>query len=97
MSDLYHHQDEDPTPTERVAYQQGYDQAMKIAIEVGRGLAALKAENDALRKAVAMGLEYAESALERLKMENKGWPSRWELDERYVAEIKAALRGEGEQ
>jgi hypothetical protein len=101
MSDLYHHPDEDTTAAERLAYQQGYNQTMKIAIGLESELAAVVAERDALheentrlRRAAELGLEYAETELQHRKKVYDGYPSRWELDEIYVAEIKDALRGE---
>jgi hypothetical protein len=77
-----------------------YDYSVDIdfARQLERELNAVTAERDALRKAAELGLEYVETELERRKkMVYHGYPSRWELEERYVAEIKAALRGEGEQ
>jgi NurA-like 5'-3' nuclease len=62
--------------------------------ELKKKLTAVTAERDRLRRAAELGLEYAETELQHRKRVYAGYPSRWELDEIYVGEIKAALRGE---
>jgi hypothetical protein len=62
--------------------------------QLERKLAAVTSERDRLRRAAELGLEYAETELQHRQKVYDGYPSRWELDEIYVAEIKAALRGE---
>jgi hypothetical protein len=101
MSDLYHHPDEDTTAAERLAYQQGYNQTMKIAIGLECELAAVVAERDALheentrlRRAAELGLEYAKGDLAQRKESFAGYPTCWIEEQRDVAFIEAALRGE---
>jgi len=61
----------------------------KMVVEAERDR--LIAENSRLRAAAELGLEYAESELADRKRTFDGYPSKWELDEQYVKQIKAAL------
>ena len=71
---------------------------------ITRKLAAVTAELDALRKdnarlrgAAEIGLEYAKGDLAQRKESFAGYPKQWEAEERDVATIEAALRGEERQ
>jgi hypothetical protein len=60
-------------------------------------LMALTAENDPLRRAAELGLEYAKNELAQRKESFAGYPTRWVGEQFNVAFIQAALRGEVEQ
>jgi hypothetical protein len=83
-----------PTAEQAQWFNEGVDTAREIIIKLESKLATVTAERDALRRAAELGLEYAETELQHRKKVYDGYPSRWELDEIYVGEIKAALRGE---
>ena len=83
-----------PTAEQAKWFNEGVDTAKEILRKQEAELATVTAERDSLRRAAELGLEYAETELQHRKQVYNGYPSRWELDEIYVAEIKAALHGE---
>jgi len=83
-----------PTTEQAKWFNAGVDTAKEILRQQEAELAAVTSERDRLRRAAELGLEYAETELQHRKKVYDGYPSRWELDEIYVAEIKSALSGE---
>jgi hypothetical protein len=70
---------------------------LNLAVELERRLAAVTAERDALRRAAEIGLEYAKGDLAQRKESFAGYPTCWVEQQRDVAFIDAALRGEVQQ
>jgi hypothetical protein len=68
----------------------------KFARVLERELATVTSERDRLRRAAEIGLEYAKDELGRRKESFAGYPTCWVEQQRDVAFIDAALRGEGE-
>jgi hypothetical protein len=66
----------------------------EIITELAGRLAAVTAGRDRLRSAAEIGLVYVKSELERCKESFAGYPTCWIEEQRDVAFIDAALRGE---